>query len=85
MEPHPTFPGVDSSPSEDTRVVTSNVLNTMGSSPGPERTALRRERLASKKRADLWSAVWEASQFLTYDEIRDVVEGTINEIVSDEP
>lgn len=46
---------------------------------------LRRAELDARVRGDLWSAVWEASQVMTYDEIREHVEGTIQEIVSDEP
>jgi hypothetical protein len=45
------------------------------SNPNPERTA----------RAQLWQAVWEASQFCDVDEIRRIVEGTLREIESDEP
>jgi hypothetical protein len=36
-------------------------------------------------RSNLWSAVWEASQFCDYDEIRRIVERSIAEIVADEP
>lgn len=55
-----------------------------GVSQGPPRPPVDREEAVRKVKAALWSAVWEASQFLSYDEIRGVVEGTINEIVSDE-
>jgi hypothetical protein len=61
------------------------VVITGGPSPSPEERAAARERLDTRVRADLWSAVWEASQVLTYDEIRHLVEGTIREIQADEP
>lgn len=56
-----------------------------GSSLPPEDRAAARERLNTRVRKDLWSAVWEASQVMNYDEIRQLVEGTIREIRSDEP
>jgi hypothetical protein len=56
-----------------------------GPSPSPEERAVARARLDTRVRADLWSAVWEASQVMAYDEIRQLVESTIAEIVSDEP
>lgn len=45
------------------------------------------DRGAAKRRAQaqLWSGVWEVSQFLSYDEIREFVEGTIHEIEIDAP
>lgn len=58
-------------------------------SAGPKMDAQERERrrreLASRVRSDLWKAVWEASQVMSYDEIREHVEGTLSEIASDEP
>ena len=42
-------------------------------------------KLGNRVRLDLWKAVWEASQVMGYDEIREHVEGTITQIVSDEP
>lgn len=59
--------------------------NFSGPVPSPEERAARRERLDTRIRADLHKAVWEASQVMSYDEIRRNVEGTIAEIVSDEP
>lgn len=56
-----------------------------GPAPSDEERAARRAKLDTRVRADLWSAVWEASQVMSYDEIRQHVEGTIAEIVSDEP
>lgn len=46
-----------------------------------------RDKATAKTRAlaALWQATWEASQFLTYDEVREFVNGTIAEIESDEP
>ena len=35
--------------------------------------------------AALRQATWEATQFLTYDEVRQYVEGVLREVESDEP
>lgn len=48
--------------------------------PPPRRP---REGVVTSKRAALWSAVWEASQVLSYDEIRECVDGTLREIEAD--
>ena len=55
----------------------------MSISRGPSQEPLSREVVEHKKRAVLWSAVWEASQILTSDEIRALVEVTLIEIESD--
>lgn len=74
---HPT-----SEPSETTHVIVSGT-SALNLSPTEQRSRLAEN--INKVRADLWSAVWEASQFLSYDQIREVVEGTINEIEVDRP
>lgn len=51
----------------------------------PAEREARKNRLSTRVRADLWKAVWEASQVMSYDEIREHVEGTLREIESDAP
>lgn len=57
----------------------------MNVSQGPMQPRPPREDIERSKRAGLRSAVWEASQVLSYDEIRECVEGTLREIESDTP
>lgn len=52
---------------------------------GPVLSDAQREKLESRVRLDLWNAVWEASQVMSYGEIRRHVEATIGEIRSNEP
>lgn len=54
-------------------------------SAGPARPRRDREQVRADKRHGLWSAVWEASQVMSYDEIREHVEGSLREVQSDEP
>lgn len=56
-----------------------------GPAPSEEERAARRAVLDRRVRLGLWKAVWEASQVMSYDEIRETVEATIAEIVADEP
>jgi hypothetical protein len=65
---------------ETERMDDMNVTSQGPNKPPPDRDALER-----KRRAALWSAVWEASQSLTDDEITDVVVATLREIESDKP
>jgi hypothetical protein len=55
-----------------------------GPAPSDEERVARRAKLDTRVRADLWSAVWEASQTMSYDEIRQLVERVIGEIQADE-
>jgi uncharacterized protein YpuA (DUF1002 family) len=58
-------------------------MNTISSGPlKPERT---REQKRTRAVADVWNAVWSASQHLTADEIRKIVEDTFREIEADQP
>lgn len=56
---------------------------------GPQRSEAsrhaRREKLDQRVRADLWKAVWEATQTMTYQEIREHVDAVLVEIQADEP
>lgn len=54
-------------------------------SSGPPNPPFDREREVTRKKAALWSAVWEASQFLSDDEISDFVDGVLAEIEADAP
>jgi hypothetical protein len=55
-------------------------------SQGPVRETKDPGQLKSKAKAQLWTATWEATNAgLTYDEIRETVDGTIGEIESDRP
>lgn len=51
------------------------------SPPTPE----ERESRETKVKSALWSAVWEASQYMELTEIEQFVSGTLHEIRSDEP
>jgi len=52
-------------------------------SQGPPQVRPPHDVLIGRKKAGLWSAVWEASQLLSFDEIREHVEATLREIESD--
>lgn len=51
----------------------------------PAVPARGKDEARAKALADLRQATWEASQLVSYDEIRDYVEGVIAEIARDEP
>lgn len=46
---------------------------------------INQERARTSALAALRQATWEATQFLTYDEVREYVEGVLREVESDEP
>ena len=52
------------------------------SSPAPFRDPVAAER---KAKSSLRQSVWEASQYMDYEEIRAYVESVLREIESDEP
>ena len=56
-----------------------------GPQESDEVRADRVAKLNDRVRLDLWKATWEASQVMSYDEIREHVEAIIREIESDEP
>lgn len=53
--------------------------------PEPIRVEVEKETRARLARAELRQAVWDASQHLTLDEIRELAAGVVLEIESDEP
>jgi hypothetical protein len=53
----------------------------VGARPNPR----ARERAKTSACAALRQATWEATQFLTYDEVREYVDGVLREVESDEP
>jgi hypothetical protein len=52
---------------------------------GPPKPKPSREELEQRKRAALWSAIWEASQVMNATEIGDFAERVLAEIETDEP
>lgn len=55
-----------------------NVTGMAGPAKGANPSAL-----LTKKRAELWGAVWEATQVMNFDQIRALVEGTLREVEVD--
>lgn len=45
----------------------------------------RQSAAETRARSRLRQSVWEAMQFLTYDEVREYVEAVVREVESDEP
>ena len=60
-------------------------MNQQGPAMTQAERSERRAQLDRRVRADLWSAVWEATQVMSYDEIRELVERTLAEVHSDTP
>jgi hypothetical protein len=54
----------------------------MPTSQGPSQP---RNDIGRRVRSDLWKAAWEASQVMSFDDIRDHVDSVIHEIEVDEP
>lgn len=62
-----------------------NVRASAGPRPDPREQLARRKKAETSAMAHLRQSVWEATQYLSYVDLREYVEGVLREVESDLP